>query len=200
MRGVHVARRSERGRRPRCGRGRRVPAAAAGRRRPTDASDGAADSGVTNLVTNPGFETGGGGCGPGWTSYGSILTRSTTAHGGASSCQICPDMPDSGNAMQITATTMLDVKAGQLYSIEAWLRTADGEPPTGAAGAQIYVMPQAGMQQYYQASTVTPSASWTPSNGSFSVQADGKLEFDVHVYYPNGGCVLVDDVGVYPAN
>jgi hypothetical protein len=169
---------------------------------PGDAGDAGTDatSGATNLVTNPGFESAGGGCGAGWTSYGATLTLSTTAHSGSSSCQVCAIDPDAGASMQITSTTLTNVKAGAMYSTEAWLRTVPGQPTTGIAGAQIYVDEIGGGQQYYQASSPTPSATWTPSNGAFTVQADGTLKFDVHVYYPMGGCVLIDDVGVYTAN
>jgi hypothetical protein len=169
---------------------------------PPGTSDGspspdAGPDGPLNLLPNPGFEQGGGGCGPGWGSYGAVVTRSTDARTGGSACQLCANTTGS---MELKTATPVAAKAGA-YSAEAWIRAPGTGPAAGATGVQWqYHAPDGGSSPIDQGSMITPSATWMPSNGSFSLGSDGTLDFMVHVYYPDGGCVLFDDLGLYPAN
>jgi hypothetical protein len=164
----------------------------------TDApGDAPGESGTSNLVPNPSFEEPGGGCGSGWTSYGAIVQRSSVARSGSSSCELCANPSDTA-AMQLTTTGSFPVKAGS-YSTEAWLMASPGKTPTGNAGVQVFFTPaDGGAGSVFQASFVTPNATWTPSNNAFQIPGDGTIQVGVHVYEPQGGCVLVDDVGLYP--
>jgi hypothetical protein len=161
-----------------------------------EASLDAEGGGRDNLVANPSFEQGQAGCGPGWTPGAAVMTRSSTARTGAASCQICANPTDT-QYMNLSVSAAIAVKAGS-YTAEAWLRA----PPTGAAagrtGVQIFFHPAGGGSDVlHQALILQPGGDWEPSNESFVLPQDGTLDFVVHGYEPNGGCVLVDDVSLY---
>jgi hypothetical protein len=153
-----------------------------------------ADGGPINLLTNPSFELGVGGCGPGWNGYGATYTRSNTARTGSYSCMACPTGTGS---YQLTAISTVQVGPGSYYA-EAWLRTPPGAAAVNAAGTQVYFTADAAPNNYFQANMISPGSTWQVSGEAFLIDAGGNLSFDVHVYYPgDGGCILVDDVALY---
>jgi hypothetical protein len=159
--------------------------------------DAAPADATLNLLSNPSFENGVGGCGTGWTAFG-ILTfvRSSVAHTGASSCMMC-----SSDAFELGPATALPVDAGESYYGEAWVH---GAPPSSdiAAGIEFTDYYPDGAP-YYNASPNAPAladdAGWTLIEYVLPVTpGTTKRQFGVHGTVTTGaGCLLVDDVALY---
>jgi hypothetical protein len=148
-----------------------------------------------NLVGNSSFETGAGGCGPGWSGYAQTLTFSTTARTGARSCDVCQQGAVSSYALEEDS---IQLAAGNYYA-EAWIET----PSTSDAvlsGVVVYFTPQGGSQTSFQGGQVTAGTSWTQSQLQFTVDKPGTASIQVHVFSPpaTGSCILVDDVSLLP--
>jgi hypothetical protein len=165
---------------------------------PDSSATDAGPDGAINLLSNPGFEQGGAGCGAGWNSYGATTTRSTQARTGMYACELCPSPVDAG-VMELLTATPVPVEAGS-YTVEAWIRAPGSGPSAGGTGVQWrFHEPDGAAAPTGVGGLVTPGATWIASNGSLLARSDGSLDVLVHVYYPMGGCVLVDDLGLYPA-
>ncbi len=154
--------------------------------------DGAASG---NLVDNSSFETGAGGCGPGWSGYAQTLSFSSTARTGKQSCDVCQAGSVSSYALEEDS---IQLAAGNYYA-EAWIET----PSTSVAvlsGVVVYFTPQGGSQTSFQGSQVTAGTSWTQSQLQFTVDKAGTAQIQVHVFNPpsTGSCILVDDVSLLP--
>jgi hypothetical protein len=89
---------------------------------------------VTNLLTNPGFETWSGGLPVGWTTYGAhtTLTQSSDAHSGSSSVLIATTA--SGNAAagidDGSTPTVDSTVAGTTYTASCWVKASKIIPIT----------------------------------------------------------------------
>jgi hypothetical protein len=78
-----------------------------------DASDA---SSPINLLTNGNFDEGTAACGPGWTSSGT-MKRSTIAHSGAYSCEVCP----INGGVSLSASPSLSIAGGATFYAQAWV-------------------------------------------------------------------------------
>jgi hypothetical protein len=163
-------------------------------------SDGSDGEALVNLVQNPSFELGSDGCGTGWTAQGATMQRGASPYvrTGAASCILCASPPNT-DFMNLSPVASIDVDAGT-YSGEAWLLAP---PPSiggvsGPTGLQIFFFPpDGGPSSPYIGSMLLPDKTWTASYKSFVLSEPGRLEIMVHSYYPQGGCVVVDDVALY---
>src|SRR5206468_2542035 len=92
--------------------------------------------GAPPILQNGGFEEGQGGCGPGWLGDRATLTRSTTAHSGTYSCEVCLK-PGTGdvlfNLFPVPDTIVQGPKEGDTYY--AIHGTADAD--AGALGCYL---------------------------------------------------------------
>jgi hypothetical protein len=158
------------------------------------ASDGG-DAGVVNLVPNPSFDQGAGGCGPGWTGYNQTLAFSTVERSGSRSCEVCPIA--GSTSFELSVVTPVAVAAGSYYA-EAWLEAPAGMPAATQAGVQISYANDGGANTFFQGSMILPSGTWAVSQEAFVLDAGQSLTMRVHVYGTNNGaCILVDDVALY---
>jgi hypothetical protein len=153
----------------------------------------AGSDGPSNLVDNPSFEEGLGGCGSGWTVSNSTLTRFPAARTGTWSCEVCPSASDA-TYFNLEATRAINVSAGSYYA-EAWLLAPPDASAAGLTGVQVSLAPSDAGD--FLGTQISPSSTWTPSAISVDVLVDGTALVYVHAYFPNGGCVLIDDVGLY---
>jgi hypothetical protein len=164
-------------------------------------TDGGVDSapseaGPVNLLPNPGFEQSlGSGC-VGWNNDNTTATLSNVAHSGAHSCLVCPS-PVTSTFFSLEAP-QVDASAGSSFYAEAWLMAPPSGPPAATVAALVYLSLPDGGGVPNQANQLIPAPpTWTLSSESFTVGSDGKLMFTIHGYYPDGGCVLVDDTALY---
>lgn len=152
-------------------------------------------SGPTNLLSNPGFESGSNGCGSGWSGgYGATQEQSSLAHSGDHSCLLCPELPDAGS-YAVAPTNPLALTAGSYYA-EAWIRAPESGPAAGLTGIVMSYTNAMG-QMYFQGTQVGPDSDWIQSTLQFTLDTDEQLTFQVHIFDPLNGCVLTDDVALY---
>jgi hypothetical protein len=105
-----------------------------------DASDEASDAdaggaGPPNLIANPSFEDGIGGCGSGWNVYNGTLWRSPEPHNGAWSCMVCATLAAGYLALRPALRVVSDPKSGDQYAAEVWWRA----PADASAAVGVYV-------------------------------------------------------------
>ena len=159
-------------------------------------SDGSTsdESGTSSLFVNGSFEEGAGGCGIGWApNYGCTIQRSSIAHSGSYSCEVCTT--NNGNdSFAISPIAPANVAPGSYYG-EVWLHD-DHDADIGSAGLQVFSSLPDGGSDYFQAQIITPGPTWAVSSETFVVEASGQMTLQIHNYEPNG-CILVDDVSVY---
>jgi hypothetical protein len=166
------------------------------------AVDAAAD-GNSNLVTDPGFDQGMGGCGANWgNGYGDTFMRVSPGHTGNDACEVCA--LGSQSSFQIDAIDPIPVQAGSYYA-EAWLTTPDGGMPA-PAGIQVYFNGDGGSLSnclgsagYCQGNFFSPpTGSWASSSTTFTVVGSGTVSIDLHSYTPpDGACFIASDVALY---
>jgi hypothetical protein len=150
-------------------------------------------SGTGNLLSNPSFEDGVGGCGPGWKAFFGGLTRSSVARTGAWSCLICTN----GSGVYLTATVDVPVVAGDSYYAEAWVH-APPSPPNTTGSIALQFEEVDGGPTYDEGAGTMPTADWALVNHVARVPGGATLlKFNVHAAANDGGCLLVDDVGLY---
>jgi hypothetical protein len=174
----------------------------------TPASDGGAgtDSGSNgNLIDNPGFENGAGGCGSNWgNGYGQTFMRASPGRNGSMyACEVC--ISGSGGSYQINAVKAIPVTAGNYYA-EAWLSTPEGGVAT-STGIQVYFTGDGGLSGCTGSATycqgmpfvmAAPGGDWSSSSTSFVVTGSGTVTVDLHSYAGTASsCFLVDDVALY---
>jgi hypothetical protein len=158
-------------------------------------ADGGGDSGPSNLVADPGFESGAVGCGGVWSGgYNATYQLSPEAHTGSNSCLMCP-APGGVTSFALALTNPLTLGPGS-YVAAAWIHApvdAGGAGGTGVLPAEL--LPDGGTV-FHQGTMVTPDVVWASSTESFTLAETTQLSLSVHVYFPNGGCVLIDDVSL----
>jgi hypothetical protein len=164
-----------------------------------DGSQTGSDSGAPNLVVNGGFENGTGGCGTGWGgggSYSASFQRSSIAHGGSSSCEICPLAASGTASFALGLNNSFETVAGSYYA-EAWLHAPVDASTTGETGIQVFLtFDDGGEPPDYQGSEIAPNDGWVATSEGFNTDGDGQMTLQIHTYV-GGGCVLVDDVAIY---
>jgi hypothetical protein len=159
-------------------------------------ADAASSDAPANLVANPSFEDGVGGCGSGWTvDYGTGNRSSALAHTGGSSCLVCTTQ----GGFYLHRIERVPVAEGQYYYGEAWVHAAprptlpaDTHPTT----AMYFTGPDA--EAYLESAVVEPGAGWALVSQTAATPAGvARLQFSVHGSVDDGGCLLVDDVALY---
>jgi hypothetical protein len=163
---------------------------------PPDASAGDGDAGPVNLLTNPGFENSlGSGC-TSWSTVGTTTAvLSDVARTGSHSCLVCPS--DATTQYFGIAQYGVKVDAAASYYGELWVHAPPTEPVAGYCGVVITeTLPDGGLAAH-QGSFATPGATWSLSSVTATVTPGDKIEFEVHGFYPDGGCTLVDDLALY---
>ncbi len=171
------------------------------------ASDGSADSGGDggngNLLTNPSFELGSGGCGTGWgNGYGMTFTRVSPGRTGSYACLVCV-LPNQTDSYELDSLIPVPAQAGSYYA-EAWLSTPEGGVAT-QAGVQGLYAGDGGISSCIGTSTICqgtffppPVGTWSLSSATFTVTASGTIAVNVHSYAaPAGSCFVVDDLALY---
>jgi hypothetical protein len=108
-----------------------------GGRAEASADDAGVDAGGggTNVVVNPGFEDGTGGCGIGWSVNMGTLVRSSTAHSGQYSCQVCGST--AGYYLYPDSPEVADAATGDSYYLAAWISLPPGADPDAGAFTQL---------------------------------------------------------------
>jgi hypothetical protein len=170
-------------------------------------SDGGvgSDAGTANLVDNPSFENGAGGCGTNWgNGYNQTAMRVSPGRTGMYACDVCIT-PGASGSYQINAVKTIDVQSGNYYA-EAWLSTPQGGVAT-SAGLQVFFTGDGGISgcngtpnTYCQAGFVmaAPGGAYMSSSTSFVVTGSGTVTLDLHSYDSTASsCFLVDDVALY---
>jgi hypothetical protein len=159
----------------------------------SDAPDGPSE-GAVNLVPNPGFEQGTGACGTGWNETTASLALSNMAHTGNESCEVCL----TSFASFFLDSALFDASAGSYYA-EAWIRTSPEGGVPNYAQTQVWRLLDGGGSTILSApAKVPPTATWSRSSVSVTVANASVLEIRINAGgVPEGGCILVDDVGFY---
>ncbi len=164
--------------------------------------DSGSDAGG-NLVTNPSFENGSGGCGTSWgNGYGMTFFRASPGHTGQYACEVC--VQGAQTSYQLDDITSIAVQPGNYYA-EAWVTTPDGGV-AAEPGIQVYYTGDGGITgcngngtTYCQGNfSAPPIGSWTSTSTSFAVSGSGTVKIDVHSYQGTASsCFEVDDVALY---
>ncbi len=162
--------------------------------------DASADSGPVNLLVNPGFENGVVGCGVGWNATDGTIARSSVAHSGTYSCEVCPDLSSGGTGFvlvsgaQVTATT-----PNQSFAAAAWIHESSsggGGPAQGRI--ELWVTTPDGGNDYPTSTGVGGTATWQQITLQAQTSNVGdQIQFSVAVDITSAGCLLVDDVALY---
>jgi len=169
---------------------------------PEASDDASGDAGGGNLVTNPSFDEGQGGCGPSWgNGYGMTYTRVSPGRTGSFACMVC--IQGSTGSYELDDSTAIAVQAGSYY-VEAWLASAADAAPI-PAGVQVYFTGDGGLSgcngsaTYCQGNFFTaPVGSWSSSSTTFDVTGSGQITIDLHAYAgDDASCFIVDDVAAY---
>jgi hypothetical protein len=153
---------------------------------------GSSDAPAGELFTNPDFEEGTGGCGPGWYGDRATLTRSTTAHKGQYSCQVCVQSGETLFNFFPTATSLASAQPGETYFASLWVSTVAGQP-VNEIGAQLDVDSN---NLAFQGGDVNAAPGWQQVQLNGVVQAAGEINFAVHggTDTAGSGCYLLDDM------
>lgn len=165
----------------------------------------ASDAGNGNLVTNPSFENGQGGCGTNWgNGYSMTATRQPGGHTG-NACVVCTNLA-SQTSYQLDMVTPIAVQPGNYYA-EAWMETPwDGGVAVQSPGVGIVVNYAGdgglsgctGGGNLCQAGFVQAGSGWSLSSTSFAVSGSGTLQIVMHAFAgTQNSCFAVDDVALY---
>jgi hypothetical protein len=170
---------------------------------PDDGGGDAVSDGSDNLLTNPSFEVGMGGCGTGWgNGYGMTFTRVSPGRTGSYACLVCA-LPNETDSYELDSLIPVPAEAGSYYA-EAWLTTPEGGVAT-VAGIQGEYAGDGGISSCTGTNTICqgtfftpPVGTWSVSSATFTVSASGTLSVNVHSYgAPTGSCFEVDDLALY---
>jgi len=153
--------------------------------------------GAVNLLKNPGFEQSlGNGCTDWTVAFGGTAVLSDVARTGAHSCLVCPN--DQVVAYSGLSQYGLSSANATTYYAEVWLRAPDNGQAPPNTGVVLYETLPDGGPQNHQGNFVVPSSTWGLSTITATAGATGdKVQFEMHGYFPDGGCVLVDDAALY---
>jgi hypothetical protein len=156
-----------------------------------------ADAGTGNLLTDPSFEEGTVGCGGSWSGgYGASYTLVPFGHTGSFSCLMCP-LSSGESSYALQTTNPVSLSAGS-YLATAWIHTPLDGGSAGSTGVLAFQSLSDGGTTYYQGTEVTPDTVWAQSTETFTLTAGAMISVQAHIFKPNNGCVLVDDVSLVP--
>jgi len=157
---------------------------------PSDAGDAAAG----NLLANGDFEQGTAACGPGWSPSNGTMSRSTTAHSGSFSCEVCPT---SSKTVSLSATPSpsVSIVAGASFYAQVWVMLEGTS--TSEVRIDVEELVSGGRTLVYQKGNAT-STSWQliQANTGGVVAGGTGMTFTITDVGKDGGvpsCVLVDD-------
>ncbi len=160
-------------------------------------SSTAADAGAGNLLTDPSFEEGSVGCGGSWSGgYGASYTLFPLGHTGSVSCLMCP-LSSGESSYALQTTNPVSLPAGS-YLATAWIHTPVDAGSAGFTGVLAFESLSDGGTAYYQGTEVTPDTVWSQSTELFTLTANAMINVQTHVFRPDDGCVLVDDISIVP--
>ncbi|HEY1959680.1 MAG TPA: hypothetical protein VGH28_28920 [Polyangiaceae bacterium] len=168
-------------------------------------NDGSAADAGGNLVENPSFDDGQGGCGPGWgNGYGMSFTRVSPGRTGPYACEVCIT-PGSQDSFQLQSLPLIPVQAGTSYYAEGWLMTPEGGVAV-QAGVGILTLFDAdagitcvGGPGICQGSILSdPPSTWQKTTVSFTTSGPSSVTLAFHAYDNTAtSCFVLDDVAVY---
>jgi len=125
--------------------------------------------GVTNLLTNPGFESGT----TGWSGFGCSFTTSTTIYHSGTKSGYAYGRTATWNG--ISQSLLGKLTPGKTYIITAWLRL-ENAPSNGATiDATISKTDGSGTSYYQVCSSTGFNNEWTPISGSYTLTVSGTL-------------------------
>ena len=160
-------------------------------------NDGSDTGPTSNLVEDPGFESGSNGCGGNWSAgYGATYRLSPVAHSGSESCMVCP-LTSGEISYALQNTNPIALGAGT-YVAKAWIHSPVDAGASGAAGVLAFDNLLDGGLIYHQGTQVTPDTTWVLSTETFTLTQATKESLQLHVYEVDNGCVLVDDLSLAP--
>jgi len=154
---------------------------------------GTDDSGAGNLLVNGGFEEGTAACGPGWSPTTGTMQRSTDAHSGSFSCELCP----AGSAGSLTTTPDPKFSLGSSTALYAEVYVKVEGTATSVVVLDVEELVSAGSTLVNQKLT-TLGAGWHLINANAYKPKDGGtgVTFDIQDQGIDGGtpsCILIDD-------
>jgi hypothetical protein len=150
-----------------------------------------------NLLTNPSFEQGTVGCGGTWSGgYGASYSLFPLGHTGSVSCLMCP-LSSGESSYALQTTNAVSLAAGS-YLATAWFHVPVDAGSASAAGVLPFESLSDGGTIYYQGTEATPDTVWVESTESFTLTDNTMISVQAHVFKPDNGCVLVDDISLVP--
>lgn len=125
--------------------------------------------GDTNLLTNPGFESGT----SGWSGFGCSFTTSTSVYRSGSRSGYATNR--TGTWQGISQSLMGKMTAGQTYTLTAWMRL-ENAPSNGQTIAMTIAKTVDGNTYYTWVNNTTGyNNEWTPLSGSYTLTVNGTL-------------------------
>jgi len=154
---------------------------------------GTDDSGAGNLLVNGGFEEGTAACGPGWSPTTGTMKRSTDAHSGSFSCELCP--AGSGGSLTTTPDPKFSLGSSTALYAEVWVKVESAA--TGAVVLDVEENVGGGGTLVFQKGSTTLT-DWQLINANAYKPKDGGtgVTFDIQDQGIDGGtpsCILIDD-------
>ena len=151
------------------------------------------DGGDASLLPNGDFEQGTAGCGPGWIATNGTLTRSSTAHSGAASCEVCVSAGDWTN-VHASPRPVVDPPASATYSAQVWLKVEDSSVVSEVA-LDIEESTQGGTLAWQPGDPANTTWQLVQASTKPAVAGGTDVDFSVHLILNDGGagCVLIDD-------
>jgi glucuronoarabinoxylan endo-1,4-beta-xylanase len=147
----------------------------------------------TNLVTNPGFETGNT---TGWFAFGSptISVETSQVHSGTYAAEVSGR---TATYMGIAQSFVGDLQAGQTYNVSAWVMLVSG----GSQTMQLTMQKTDGSGTSYApiASGSVSSSGWTQLSGQYTYNPSGTvsaLNFYAEVPSSSSASYYIDDVNL----
>ena len=158
---------------------------------------GDVDTGALDLISNPSFAEGTGGCGTDWQVIGGLISRSDAGRTDGFACRLCPD-PARNTFALLEPLRLAKAQPGASYVGEAWARADDPGPPS--MGGELFgYLADGGLYVRY-GSNVGVSSEWEKITITSVVPEDGRsvsIRIAAEFRPDAAGCVLVDDVALY---
>ncbi|MGA2916507.1 MAG: carbohydrate binding domain-containing protein [Sedimentisphaerales bacterium] len=125
--------------------------------------------GDTNLLTNPGFESGT----TGWSGFGCSFTTSTTIYHSGTKSGYAYGRTATWNG--ISQSLLGKMTAGKTYTLTYWIRLENASGNGDTIGATISKTDGSGTSYTQVGSTTAFNNEWTPISGSYTLTVSGTL-------------------------
>jgi hypothetical protein len=156
-----------------------------------------------NLQPNGGFEiVNGSGCGVEWGGFQATRTRVTTPRTGTYACKSCGNHPSDGSysLSSLNSATNIQVKPGERYRVEAWVRALDGAVGTQNVRGVIRIYApgdSTNVVQRIDPPAVPLTTTWLRLETILAITDAGDFNYYVSsVDGPISSCSLADDIVV----